>query len=243
MALVNCPECGRNNVSDTAEQCPECGFAVKQHFDKQKEKEFLNSKKKQLLLEVEEEYKDKLNEIEGMTQPIKPLINFKKLILYISLIIVSVLFTAITKEAFVFIIAFILILISLFGLATTISSYMAANDNYKKNIKNWDKHKEFQKESLKREYQNYINNLDSYVNKPQNDLKDCSACHKQISVQAEVCPHCGQPTGVHVCPNCRSTNTKVITGTSKAASIAVWGVFAANKVKSNYECNDCGHKF
>ncbi|WP_455615774.1 zinc ribbon domain-containing protein [Eisenbergiella sp.] len=26
MALVKCPECGRERVSDTAEACPDCGY-------------------------------------------------------------------------------------------------------------------------------------------------------------------------------------------------------------------------
>lgn len=34
MALVNCPECGRENVSDTANSCPSCGFPLKEHFEK-----------------------------------------------------------------------------------------------------------------------------------------------------------------------------------------------------------------
>lgn len=29
MALIQCPECGRKNVSDTASACPECGFDVR----------------------------------------------------------------------------------------------------------------------------------------------------------------------------------------------------------------------
>lgn len=29
MALIKCPECGKENVSDTAEACPECGFNMK----------------------------------------------------------------------------------------------------------------------------------------------------------------------------------------------------------------------
>lgn len=33
MALVNCPECGKQ-VSATALACPECGYAVKEHFDR-----------------------------------------------------------------------------------------------------------------------------------------------------------------------------------------------------------------
>lgn len=79
--------------------------------------------------------------------------------------------------------------------------------------------------------------------KPMVALVACSACGNQISIKAESCPHCGNPTDVHVCPKCNSINTRVITGTSKAASIFLWGAFAANKVVSKYECKDCGHKF
>ncbi len=32
--LVKCPACGRDRVADSAVACPECGFAVKQYFDK-----------------------------------------------------------------------------------------------------------------------------------------------------------------------------------------------------------------
>lgn len=33
MALVKCPECGREKVSSMAVSCPECGFPIKQHFE------------------------------------------------------------------------------------------------------------------------------------------------------------------------------------------------------------------
>lgn len=39
MALIKCPECGRENVSDSAEMCPACGFGVKNYFEKIKRKE------------------------------------------------------------------------------------------------------------------------------------------------------------------------------------------------------------
>lgn len=74
-------------------------------------------------------------------------------------------------------------------------------------------------------------------------MTNCTACKKDISKKAEVCPHCGQPTGVHVCPKCQSINTKVISGASKATSIFLWGPFAANKVVSKFQCRDCGHKW
>ena len=34
MALVKCPECGKENVSDSAEACPECGFGIKAYYEK-----------------------------------------------------------------------------------------------------------------------------------------------------------------------------------------------------------------
>lgn len=79
--------------------------------------------------------------------------------------------------------------------------------------------------------------------KPMIALIACSACGTKISSRATSCPHCGNPTGIHVCPKCNGVNTRVISETSKAASIFLWGVFAANKVVSKFECEDCGHKF
>ncbi len=38
MALIKCPECGRENVSDSAEMCPNCGFNIKEYY-KQKTEE------------------------------------------------------------------------------------------------------------------------------------------------------------------------------------------------------------
>ena len=33
MALITCPECGRERVSDVAEACPECGFGIRNYFE------------------------------------------------------------------------------------------------------------------------------------------------------------------------------------------------------------------
>lgn len=38
MALVKCPECGRENVSSTAKSCPGCGYNIKEYFEKQQDK-------------------------------------------------------------------------------------------------------------------------------------------------------------------------------------------------------------
>ena len=75
-------------------------------------------------------------------------------------------------------------------------------------------------------------------------LIKCPGCGRDVSAKAKACPNCGEPIDTSVrCPKCGSKYTKVISGTSKAISVAMWGVFAANKVMSRYVCKKCGHKF
>ena len=38
MALITCPECGKDNVSSAAHSCPNCGFPLKEHFSSLEEK-------------------------------------------------------------------------------------------------------------------------------------------------------------------------------------------------------------
>ena len=39
MALVKCPECGRENVSSTAKSCPGCGYNIKAYYEAEQQKE------------------------------------------------------------------------------------------------------------------------------------------------------------------------------------------------------------
>lgn len=36
MSLIKCPECGKENVSDTAKVCPECGFKINKYINHNK---------------------------------------------------------------------------------------------------------------------------------------------------------------------------------------------------------------
>ena len=45
------------------------------------------------------------------------------------------------------------------------------------------------------------------------------------------------------CPYCKSTNTKKISATSKAGSVALFGIFAMGKVSKQWHCNDCNSDF
>ena len=39
MSIIDCPKCGKENISETVLKCPACGFKVKAYFDKLKKEE------------------------------------------------------------------------------------------------------------------------------------------------------------------------------------------------------------
>jgi len=72
MALVKCPECGREKVSDSAEMCPDCGYAVKAYYDKVKQEEKekrLAEERKRLQDEHEKQHQENMSKYFG--SPIK----------------------------------------------------------------------------------------------------------------------------------------------------------------------------
>ncbi len=56
----------------------------------------------------------------------------------------------------------------------------------------------------------------------------------------DVAAYYGHPT--ITCPTCGSTNTKKISGLSKAASVGLFGIFS-QKVKHQFHCNSCGYEW
>lgn len=56
MALIKCPECGKEGVSDCAESCPGCGYNIKAHFKRIKEEE--QNKKREEALKKEKEQRE-----------------------------------------------------------------------------------------------------------------------------------------------------------------------------------------
>ncbi len=69
MALVKCPECGRENVSDSAEACPNCGYGIKAYFEKIKCEEIEYRKR----IQQEEIDKREMEKIPLPSKPSKPL--------------------------------------------------------------------------------------------------------------------------------------------------------------------------
>ena len=72
----------------------------------------------------------------------------------------------------------------------------------------------------------------------------CPKCGKPVPETAEKCPECGEPVEKEIlCPKCGSGNVIPISGISKAATVAKWGIFSIGKAKAEHRCRDCGHKF
>lgn len=69
MALIECPECGRKNVSDSAKACPECGFGIEEYFEKLKFEEEQEILSKELKKEEAEREKEQLDTIPMPPKP------------------------------------------------------------------------------------------------------------------------------------------------------------------------------
>ena len=50
-------------------------------------------------------------------------------------------------------------------------------------------------------------------------------------------------TSTVTCPYCKSTNTKKISGLSKAVSVGLFGIFALGKTTKQFHCNNCKADF
>lgn len=165
MALINCPECGKENVSDSAECCPVCGYPVKKHFDEIRQKK-----------EEQEEYENRVN---AVSMPTKPKFNkwafyFGIMVLILGgLIILYYLFNAILGIISLRTgIAAIILILLLFGgmgglfITSVYIDYNHAMDKYNLALKNF------------KEYQRHIIALED-INK-----------QKKRTVVVK-CPNCG----------------------------------------------------
>ncbi len=81
-------------------------------------------------------------------------------------------------------------------------------------------------------------------------LIKCSECQKEVSSNAEKCPHCGNPINkVPKCKNCGSTNIEKITAGSKYKASVMRNLFgpaasgSADKLLKTWECKDCQYRW
>lgn len=254
MALVKCPECGKDNVSDSAISCPECGFSIKEHFDeikqkaiKAKEKADEDNKTKELIDKLHIELEEELNRIDNLTKPEKPnffnMIKEDKSIYFISLLLFFFVFLIIgiiicenngASGGVLYAFALINGVLLAAGIYSSVDDYNIKLIDYTKKTEDWDKYKKDEKERIKTTYDYYEKNIIEYGTrtKPLSELQKLILSSKNGNGGVGV-PHC---------PCCGSSNTKNISTTSRLISVATFGL-GSSKIGKQKQCKNCGYKF
>lgn len=222
MALVKCPECGRENVSDTAESCPNCGYGIKAHYDKIKQEEQQKLAKEREERELEENFR-KMNEereanINERAQYVdvpqhKPFMN--------GMLAVGLFFGALT----------VLAIICEFWGFMFVEGIIAFCFIFT----GWDKLK------IEREiFDKYSEDKEKYQREIILQQDRDEAEQQMVSAYWKNAKN-GNGHGVK-CPYCQSTNVKKITTTSRAISVGAVGV-ASGKIGKQWHCNNCRTDF
>ena len=262
MSLVHCPECKKNNVSDSAEACPNCGFPIKKYFEKRKDKQYNEHSKKEkreledrerrkrIMLEEKErqeyeklqpELEEKLNEIDEKTELddkptfLKTVFAGQACILSWLAIIILILCPILAKatKSDIFIFLFVLDMIFIpFWLYIGYGDYKSSLRLYEKQP-SLDELKANKKATLRKEYKQIAHNLVVYGSREA--PKPNLTNYSQTSNNIEN-------TNNLKCPICGSTNVKRISDLSRTVSVATLGI-ASSKIGKQYECNKCKHKW
>lgn len=218
MALVNCPECGKANVSDTAVSCPECGYNIKAHFQKiEFEKMRLQAERQAEICrkEAEEERTRKLEEriknVPKLESPqlIAPIITIiiSILIIVLAAFMESVSYLEDGYENEFFIICGLCILgYGIYLFYKRISQYKLSSNNFE----------EYQKQVIRKE--------------------------DEAKKRSEAVASAKRRANAPKCPICGSTNIRRISTLNRGMSVATVGL-ASSKIGKQYECKNCKHKW
>ena len=257
MSLINCPNCGRPNVSDSAENCPECNYNIKAHFEeiKRKQKEFEEQKiieeqrkQKEIEQKAEEEkqiecpechesFSAKLPTCPNCGLSINDNENIKRLNEINRL-------EKIVKQKrdiknFLFIFLFFLIA-SIFFL----KGYFNGHDSFSGTFAGLSSVFTFLcfigfAISISEHFENQ-----SKLKLAKEDYDKYLEQKKEAQIQAELASiekHQKYLNNAQ-CPYCHSRNTKKISTASRATSVALTGI-ASKKIGKQWHCNDCGSDF
>lgn len=231
MALVNCPECGKSNVSDTAVSCPECGFAIKAYFDKIKFDEIRLEAEKQAEIrkqELEIEQKRWQEErIKSVPRLEKPQLTAPIVITIISALIIPLGFSkACVSEweanyssshgngdphfqgGLLIILGLCILGYAIYLFSKRISIYNLSRNNFE-------------------EYQKQV-------------IREQDALQKRL--ETEQAAKTKQQANMPKCPICGSTNIGKISTLNRYVSVATVGL-ASSKIGKQYECKNCKHKW
>jgi RNA polymerase subunit RPABC4/transcription elongation factor Spt4 len=94
-----------------------------------------------------------------------------------------------------------------------------------------------------------------YISQEDRRLLKCRVCGKAVSPNADICPHCGEPSPSMVkhCPKCNSmkvtaSNERILSYGKAAAATLLFGPIGllAGLIPKNhtfFRCLECGHSF
>ena len=227
MAIINCPECGKE-VSEKAESCPNCGYSIIKYFEEKKAVESINQERKRLQEELDKE----LDKIDKLQKPEKPTLSSVILsgnrwiwilcfICFLLIIFALIyIFSISGKFEWPYLIpAIILLILVLVGGSDIREKYQEKLTQYN----DFDGYKEQQKQRTRENYKYKIQYVEKYSGKSE--------------TSKPTVPSFGLR-----CPVCGSASVRRISTTSRVTSVAMVGL-ASSKIGKQYECKNCKHKW
>lgn len=241
MALITCPECGKENVSSLAVSCPDCGFPIKDYYDKikaEKEQENLVIKeeterteldKKEVVKPKEEDPKNEIRSettekekksktIEDIQNKIEELNKDKR-----SVLIASCVFLGLTLLCMYYsqVLGGFLtgILLGILGPITFICFKL---------------------------FFGLLSNLSQSENDLMLAQKSLDLYERAVKKRAiESAKRAEEEKKIYeaqhpICPQCGSRDTKRISTANRAVSVGTLGI-ASSTIGKQYKCNKCKH--
>ncbi len=230
MALIKCPECGRENVSDTAEACPNCGYGIKKHFEKIKLEEKKQQETKEKLKKDVKPIKVENQYVYNIPKPKKPVFS-KGFIVYLVVVTIFLLLLFFInphkaireiEEFFLWFFTFEGIPLIIYGIPylRELSDYHLAQNDFEEYKKKIIKER---KESLAKalEEEKILKQEKKYAEYSQSS--DNAWGTKYFT---DPCPHCGH------------YKVRYAKWEDKQLSVAFWGV-ASDKIDKDFKCDYC----
>ena len=216
MALIKCPECGKEKVSDTADSCPECGFGIKSYYNDLKNEEAKR-------LNIEKKKEDFLQSLEMPEEPVKEMCSYetRQVLIGVGMILFGGISALIYIQGRVYSIPFLLFFFILIciGISQIYNAYSSLNIRYKQlmevyneSLKDESKYKQNKLEEFM-EIENYIENSNNERILNNNEEKKIK------------CPKCG--------------STQITAG--KRGYKVTTGMIGSSTVLNT--CMKCGHQW
>ena len=270
MALVNCPECGREKVSDTAESCPDCGYNIRRYYQRQaelesaKKEEQEQEKKIQDMNVLIDEFKEKeiirlvelkeerIEVTKRIKEPTRPSLFIRLFhptngngILTVILLLIIIFFGSIgflLKVNLDLIIAFFAVIAFVIFLISQYYKYKSELTEYQKITADFDGYIQSKIDTIESEYSKKIQIIRNFT------PFEFFAQYPEYSEHNIYADNSNNTTSFYTkrpkvkCPTCGSFDVKSISTVNRAVSIFAVGL-ASGKIGKQFECKNCGYKW